>query len=63
MAPIPESSLVPRHCLSALQGPALGAQHLGTQLTKRETEAGSGDIPCLASPNKWQVWDSNSPSA
>lgn len=53
----------PGAALSALHGPALGAHHLGTHLTKRETEARTGAVPCPASPNKWLLWDSNSPSS
>lgn len=52
----------PGAALSALHGPALGAHHLGTHLTKRETEARTGAVPCPASPNKWLLWDSNSPT-
>lgn len=50
--PFQRAHWFPGTVLSALQGPALGTEHLGTHLTKRETEARSGDIPLPGIPQQ-----------
>ncbi|XP_015441521.1 E3 ubiquitin-protein ligase RNF126 isoform X3 [Pteropus alecto] len=44
----------PGTALSTSQGPAVGIRHHGSHLIKGETEARSGAVAGLASPNTWQ---------
>ncbi|XP_039694952.1 E3 ubiquitin-protein ligase RNF126 isoform X3 [Pteropus medius] len=44
----------PGTALSTSQGPAVGTRHHGSHLIKGETEARSGAVAGLASPNTWQ---------